>query len=143
MIVTVSAWSGLTNAYRSVMSAVGSLAIMGASRWLDASVGSATEVTVSRPMAPAPTILRLRDMGSMTSLRSDGCHRAPAPGPGAWVPDATAYAAGGRLDERGRCGISRAPGASMRRCWIEARLTVRARDGMRHPCSEIACRARV
>src|SRR5580700_6793368 len=35
MIVTVSGSSGLTNAYRSVLSATGSLEISGASRWDD------------------------------------------------------------------------------------------------------------
>src|SRR4051794_15968770 len=38
MIVTVSGLSGLTKAYRSVLSASGSLLISGASRWLDANV---------------------------------------------------------------------------------------------------------
>src|SRR5580765_7265508 len=36
MIVAVSGLSGDTNAYRSVLSAVGSCEISGASRWLDA-----------------------------------------------------------------------------------------------------------
>src|SRR6476469_1383707 len=35
MIVTESGRSGLTNAYRSVLSATGSLEISGASRWVD------------------------------------------------------------------------------------------------------------
>jgi hypothetical protein len=37
MIVTVFGLSGLRNAYRSVLSASGSLAIIGASLWLDES----------------------------------------------------------------------------------------------------------
>src|SRR5438477_12131521 len=36
-MVTRSGWSKLTNAYQSVMSAVRSRAVIGASRWLDAS----------------------------------------------------------------------------------------------------------
>src|SRR5438270_13667617 len=36
MMVTVSGLSGLTNAYKSVLSAAGSLLINGASRWLEA-----------------------------------------------------------------------------------------------------------
>src|SRR4029077_14499885 len=54
MMVTVFGWSGLTNAYRSVLSAVGSWLISGASRWLDALPGSIWSTT-SAATAPHKT----------------------------------------------------------------------------------------
>src|SRR3954452_6070641 len=59
MSVTLSGLSGLTNAYTSVLSARGSPAINGASRWLDAvtAPGPAlmmnAPLTSARPAAPA------------------------------------------------------------------------------------------
>src|SRR5919199_6704136 len=58
-IVTVSGLSGLTNAYRSVLSADGSSEMSGASRWLDAvaAVGPppvAARTTASAASAAAP-----------------------------------------------------------------------------------------
>src|SRR4051794_40276302 len=61
MIVTVSGLSGLTNAYRSVLSAAGSPEMSGASRWLEASTG-ATAVIARSPAAPVIAIDRLRDI---------------------------------------------------------------------------------
>src|SRR4051812_32471962 len=63
MSVAVSGLSGLTNAYRSVMSAEGSNAMAGASRWLDANAGPASAETATSPAAPAPISLRMDDMG--------------------------------------------------------------------------------
>ena len=63
MIVTLDGSSGLTNAYRSVLSADGSPAISGASRWLDASAPPAAEVAMAK--APARATARDRvDTGS-------------------------------------------------------------------------------
>src|SRR5215207_1959142 len=63
MIVTVSCLSGLTKAYRSVLSALGSLLISGASRWLDArpAFGTAASVRASNPLAAMPARRRLRN----------------------------------------------------------------------------------
>ena len=57
MIVNVLGLSGLRNAYRSVLSAVGSSEISGASRWLDAlpALGEAPMNNAS----PAPAATRL------------------------------------------------------------------------------------
>src|SRR5262249_39342152 len=57
MIVTVSGLSGLTNAYVSVLSAVGSCEIRGASRWLDASACGSTAAAESSivPISVATT----------------------------------------------------------------------------------------
>jgi hypothetical protein len=60
MIVTVSGLSGLRNAYRSVLSADGSSAMSGASRWLDAVPASGagprrTAATTTASTAPATT----------------------------------------------------------------------------------------
>src|ERR1700738_4591096 len=63
--VTKSGLSGLTNAYRSVRSAYGSPAIMGASRWLDApATGLLRRVPANRPAVAArpPTRARGRFM---------------------------------------------------------------------------------
>src|SRR5215468_4694862 len=67
MIVTVSGLSGLTNAYRSVLSAAGSSLINGASRWLEAaallgptaptSAAAATAEAVAAPSARSSTPL--------------------------------------------------------------------------------------
>src|SRR3954452_18392324 len=53
MIVTVSVLSGDTNAYRSVLSAVGSCEMSGASRWLDAvaACGLPPRVAATAPSA--------------------------------------------------------------------------------------------
>ena len=58
MIVTFEGSSGLTNAYRSVLSAAGSPAIWGASRWLDASAPPAAEAVMAS--APASAVARAR-----------------------------------------------------------------------------------
>src|SRR5437867_251383 len=55
MIVTVAGLSGLRNAYVSVLSAVGSSEISGASRWLDAVAAAGPEPRVARPTASAET----------------------------------------------------------------------------------------
>src|SRR5713101_2912095 len=55
MIVAVSGLSGDTNAYRSVLSAVGSSEISGASRWLEAPAGSAP---LPRVATTAPSAAR-------------------------------------------------------------------------------------
>src|SRR5262245_23552896 len=56
MIVNVDGLSGLRNAYRSVLSAVGSSEIRGASRWLDADVelglGANASTSASSPLRP-------------------------------------------------------------------------------------------
>src|SRR3954454_4379382 len=52
--VTVSGASGLTNAYVSVLSARGSPAISGASRWLDASAALGANAATAASIAPAP-----------------------------------------------------------------------------------------
>src|SRR5437867_13417999 len=53
MIVTVSGLSGLRNAYVSVLSAVGSSEISGASRWLDAVAAAGPEPRVAKPATSA------------------------------------------------------------------------------------------
>src|SRR5919108_5137559 len=59
MIVTESGRSGLTNAYRSVLSADGSWLISGASRWLEAwlacGTGPRTSATVTAAATPRTT----------------------------------------------------------------------------------------
>src|SRR4051794_41647061 len=94
MIVTVLGASGLTNAYRSVLSACGSAAINGASRWLEAPPGvgprptntptaaaAATAVTATRRLvvlngatAPSSSFWRLFWRG-LTDDGSCGCPR--------------------------------------------------------------------
>src|SRR6185436_7245046 len=61
-IVTVFGASGLTNAYRSVLSACGSAEISGASRWLDAppGVGPRPANTPTAAAAAAPITARRR-----------------------------------------------------------------------------------
>src|SRR5436190_6798951 len=51
--VTVSGLSGLRNAYVSVLSADGSSAISGASRWLDAVAAAGLEPRIARPTTSA------------------------------------------------------------------------------------------
>src|SRR5215207_5533963 len=53
MKVTLSAASALTNAYRSVRSAYGSPAIMGASRWLEAPTNGVPRRPTSNPAVAA------------------------------------------------------------------------------------------
>src|SRR5262245_19255820 len=79
MMVTVSGRSGLTNAYRSVLSASGSWLIRGASRWLDAdtklnwkTMGAATR----RRMTAVSKIFR--NMGLMNSFLPAGAIRTLA-----------------------------------------------------------------
>src|SRR4051795_635545 len=55
MIVTVLGASGLTNAYKSVLSACGSAAINGASRWLEAPPGVGPRPTNTPTAAAAAT----------------------------------------------------------------------------------------
>jgi hypothetical protein len=52
--VTVSGASGLTNAYRSVLSARGSPAISGASRWLDAPAPNGPVLVANSPPSSKP-----------------------------------------------------------------------------------------
>jgi hypothetical protein len=56
MMVRLFGSSGLTNAYRSVLSAAGSPAMSGASRWLDARTPE-TDVTAMRRAPATPTTL--------------------------------------------------------------------------------------
>jgi len=56
MMVRLFVASGLTNAYRSVLSAAGSPAMSGASRWLDARTPE-TDVTAMRRAPATPTTL--------------------------------------------------------------------------------------
>src|SRR5690242_12410265 len=75
MIVTVSRLSGLTKAYRSVLSAPGSLLISGASRWLEALLapGTAASVRASKPQAAMPERIRLRNtLCSLSTKMSHG-----------------------------------------------------------------------
>src|SRR6185503_14866951 len=64
MIVTVSGLSGLTKAYRSVLSAVGSRLISGASRWLEARLecGTKARAIASNPNTAMTRMIRLRDI---------------------------------------------------------------------------------
>src|SRR5215204_4010238 len=68
MIVTVSGRSGLRNAYRSVLSAVGSSEIDGASRWLEAvpadgagPLTTAAATATATSASAASVTLRIRD----------------------------------------------------------------------------------
>src|SRR5262245_45771969 len=65
MIVTVLGRSGLTNAYRSVLSAAGSLAISGASRWLEARLadGSSARAMAISPHSATIERIRVRTIG--------------------------------------------------------------------------------
>src|SRR5438874_13031918 len=79
MIVTVSGLSGLTNAYRAVPSICGSAAVSGASRWLDARLGTGARPenrpAPSASVAAAATIVvrtRLPGNGKVEHLLSDG-----------------------------------------------------------------------
>src|SRR5262249_26614986 len=56
MNVTVSGRSGLRNTYRSVLSAIGSWLMRGASRWLDAAPGS---IWTAMPNATADTTINV------------------------------------------------------------------------------------
>src|ERR671935_223570 len=62
MSVTVSGLSGLTKAYTSVLSADGSLLILGASRWLEAPTGAPARPPAITPRVSAtePTIAKGR-----------------------------------------------------------------------------------
>src|SRR5438876_6750423 len=62
MIVTVSGASGLTNAYRSVLSICGSAAVSGGSRWLEAKLGITPETRINTPTTGATMIVRMRFM---------------------------------------------------------------------------------
>ena len=64
MIVTVSGLSGLTNAYRSVLSATGSMEINGASRWLDANALPAARDAMTRAPANAVSLERFLNSSS-------------------------------------------------------------------------------
>src|SRR6266581_1765128 len=57
-IVTVFGWSGLTNAYRSVLSAAGSLAIPGASRCDDMAFPQKLDGSMKLGLGDAPDLLR-------------------------------------------------------------------------------------
>ena len=85
MSVAVSGLSGLTNAYRSVMSADGSNAMAGASRWLDAATGAPIALSAMSPVAPAQRILRDVDMGGLPPASREG--RVAPRGDGASWPD--------------------------------------------------------
>src|SRR6187399_3039671 len=76
MIVTLDGSSGLTKAYRSVLSAAGSPAICGASRWLEASAPPPEEATMASAPARAATRARV-DTGSPLADRLD----PPSAGP--------------------------------------------------------------
>src|SRR5438309_1608684 len=79
MIVTESGLSGLTKAYRSVLSAVGSPAISGASRWLDARPLSGVS---ARPTAATP----VARTAVLRSTRCPPCREGtPTHGP-PWPP---------------------------------------------------------
>src|SRR5919198_4397 len=58
MIVTVSGRSGLTNAYRSVLSARGSWPISGASEWLDAAAGGGAGPRTTAATANVPAAVQ-------------------------------------------------------------------------------------
>src|SRR5438093_6212673 len=58
MSVTESGASGLTNAYKSVLSICGSAAVSGASRWLDAELGTTPAARIRIPTTGAMTMLR-------------------------------------------------------------------------------------
>src|ERR671935_2764083 len=76
MIVTVSGLSGLRNAYRSVLSAVGSCEISGASRWLEAAAVDGPEprtATAIPTAAASAAAMKARAIPLMfVSLRSSG-----------------------------------------------------------------------
>jgi hypothetical protein len=59
MIVRLFGSSGLTKAYRSVLSAAGSPAMAGASRWLDARTPPTDVVAMSRAPATPTTLERV------------------------------------------------------------------------------------
>src|SRR5581483_3752922 len=93
-MVTVLGRSGLTKAYRSVLSAVGSRLMSGASRWLDAPANGVSMLPAARPAiaAAVPTVTRGRSIstprflpapepvGGATAVRStDRCTRPLRP----------------------------------------------------------------
>src|SRR3954454_1289726 len=87
MIVTVSGWSGLTNAYRSELSATGSLLISGASRCEDMShrpwgregkgVGLGDGRGRQRPLDAL--IRRAASLASVTVIRRPPVNRSKVP----------------------------------------------------------------
>src|SRR6185295_1522196 len=83
MMVRLLVASGLTNAYRSVLSAAGSPAMSGASRWLDAKTPETDDAAMRR--APAmPTALDRVDksISPLSMVRVSDLPEAPR-GPGA------------------------------------------------------------
>src|SRR6266545_3911844 len=79
MIVTVSGLSGLTKAYTSVLSAVGSWLMSGASRWLDA---PARLTRVPSITATSVTMTNLRAVIVHSLLTNEGVskgHRVVSP----------------------------------------------------------------
>src|ERR671936_953933 len=68
-IVNVSGLSGLRNAYRSVLSAVGSSEISGASRWLDAVL----EPGARRPAKIATSVAPAAARRTNATFRISGC----------------------------------------------------------------------
>src|SRR5215471_2793257 len=72
-MVTVSGRSGLTNAYRSVLSARGSWLISGASRWLDAKTDPIRFINGAATRSAAIATSRIfRNMGLRNSLLPSG-----------------------------------------------------------------------
>src|SRR6476619_7585873 len=87
MIVTLLGVSGLTNAYTSVLSACGSAAINGASRWLDAPPGVGP--------SPANTPIAATAAAAVTAKRRLVVRNgATVPSSSSWAVDGTTAASG-------------------------------------------------
>src|SRR5947208_13121569 len=69
MTVNVFGLSGLRNAYRSVLSAVGSSEISGASRWLDAVLALGASLPTKRAVSPAAAATRRNSTYFFISLQ--------------------------------------------------------------------------